>query len=157
MIISLIAAMTEKRVIGRGAEIPWDLPDDRRRFRELTWGHPIAMGRKTFETLDGPLPGRVNIILTRDRDFRAEGCRVVHGRDEVLAVASNAEELFICGGGEVYREFLPLADRIYLTILHRELAGDVLFPEIPGDFIVTARETVAEPFPHSFIAYEKKP
>ncbi|MRR06329.1 MAG: dihydrofolate reductase [Deltaproteobacteria bacterium] len=157
MKISLIAAMAENRVIGRGPDIPWDLPDDRRRFRELTWGHPVVMGRKTFETLDGPLPGRENIVLTRDRGYRAKGCLVAHERDEVLAVAGAAEELFICGGGEVYREFLPLADKIYLTVLHREVTGDVLFPEIPGDFVVTGKETVAEPVPHSFFVYEKKP
>lgn len=156
MIVSLIAAMAENRVIGRGSVIPWDLPDDRRHFRELTWGHPIVLGRKTFETLDGPLPGRLNIILTRDRDYRAAGCRVVHERNEALAVAGDAEELFICGGGEVYREFLPLAERIYLTVLHQELEGEVLFPEIPGDFAVVSRETVAEPLPHSFIVYQKK-
>jgi dihydrofolate reductase len=148
--------MAENRVIGRGAAIPWDLPDDRRRFREITWGHPVVMGRKTFETLDGPLPGRENIVLTRDRDYRAAGCRVVHERDEVLAVAGDAEELFICGGEEVYREFLPLADRIYLTVIHQEVAGEVLFPEIPGDFVVTEQETVAEPVPHTFFVYEKK-
>lgn len=157
MIISLIAAMAENRVIGRGAEIPWDLPDDRKHFRELTWGHPIVMGRKTFETLAGPLPGRLNIILTRDRNYRAAGCLVVHDRDEVLAAAGDAEELFICGGGEVYREFLSLAERIYLTVLHQELEGEVLFPEISGDFVVVSRETIAEPLPHSFIVYEKKP
>ena len=157
MKISLIAAMAENRVIGRGAAIPWDLPDDRRRFRELTWGHPVVMGRKTFETLDGPLPGRENIILTRDRDYRVAGCLVVHERDEVLAVAGAAEELFICGGGEVYREFLPLADKIYLTVIHQEVAGDVLFPEIPGNFVVTEQETVAEPVSHSFFVYQKKP
>jgi dihydrofolate reductase len=157
MKISLIAAMAENRVIGRGAEIPWDLPDDRRRFRELTWGHPIVMGRKTFETLLEPLPGRETIVLTRDRGYRAKGCRVVHERESVLCEASAAEEIFICGGGEIYREFLPLADRIYLTVLHQELEGDVLFPEIPGEFVVTAREQVSEPVPHSFVVYEKKP
>ncbi|RQW85156.1 MAG: dihydrofolate reductase [Geobacter sp.] len=155
MKISLIVAMAENRVIGRGGGIPWDLPDDRRRFRELTWGHAVVMGRKTFETLDGPLPGRENIVLTRDSEYRAEGCRVVHDRDEVLFVASDADELFVCGGEEVYREFLPLADQIYLTILHRQLEGDVLFPEIPGDFVIVRQETVAEPLPHSFFVYEK--
>jgi dihydrofolate reductase len=149
--------MAENRVIGRGAEIPWDLPADRKHFQECTWGHPIVMGRKTFETLGGPLPGRLNIILTRDRTYRAEGCRVVHGRDEVLVAAGDAAELFVCGGGEVYREFLPLAERIYLTVLHQELEGDVLFPEIPGDFVVVSRKTVADPLPHSFLVYQKKP
>ncbi len=157
MKISLIAAMAENRVIGRGAEIPWDLPDDRKRFREITWGHPVVMGRKTFETLDGPLPGRLNIILTRDSDYRAAGCRVIHEPKEALAGAGGAEELFVCGGEEVYREFLPLADRIYLTVIHREVVGDVLFPEIPEDFLVVARETVAEPVPHTFFVYEKRP
>jgi dihydrofolate reductase len=155
VIISLIAAMAENRVIGRGADIPWDLSDDRKLFRERTLGHPVVMGRKTFETIGGPLPGRENIVLTRDRGYRAEGCLVVHGRDEVLLVAADADELFVCGGGEVYREFLPLADKIYLTVLHRVVEGDVLFPEIPGDFVVTSREKVSEPLPHSFFIYEK--
>jgi dihydrofolate reductase len=155
VIISLIAAMAENRVIGSGAKIPWDLPDDRKRFREITWGHPVVMGRKTFETLGGPLPGRKNIVLTRDRGYRAEGCLVTHERDEVLFAAADADELFVCGGGEVYREFLPLADRIYLTVLHRVVDGDVLFPKIPGYFVVTAREMVSEPLPHSFLVYEK--
>jgi dihydrofolate reductase len=156
MKISLIAAMAENRVIGRGPDIPWDLPDDRKRFRELTWGYPVIMGRKTFETLDGPLPGRLNIILTRDRNYRAAGCLVVHEPKEALAGAGDAEELFICGGGEVYREFLPLADRIYLTVIHRAVDGDVLFPEIPGDFAVAGEEPVAEPVPHTFFVYEKR-
>ena len=155
MILSLIAAMAENRVIGSGSEIPWDLPDDRRLFRERTWGHPIVMGRKTFETLDGPLPGRLNIILTRDSSYRAEGCLVVHDRDEVLLVAADADEIFVCGGGEVYREFLPLADKIYLTVLHQDVEGDMLFPEIPGDFVVVTQEMVTEPLPHSFFVYEK--
>ncbi|MDD2321503.1 MAG: dihydrofolate reductase [Geobacteraceae bacterium] len=157
MKISLIAAMAENRVIGRGPHIPWDLPDDRKHFRELTWGHPVVMGRKTFETLDGPLPGRENIILSRDRDYRAAGCLVVHERDAALTGAGDTDELFICGGEEVYREFLPLADRIYLTVIHRKVDGDALFPEIPGDFAVTGKESVAEPVPHTFFVYEKKP
>ncbi|MDD2337597.1 MAG: dihydrofolate reductase [Geobacteraceae bacterium] len=156
MILSLIAAMAENRVIGRGAEIPWELPDDRRRFREITWGHPVVMGRKTYETLGGPLPGRVNIVLTRDCGYRAAGCLVVHDRDEALHVVADADELFVCGGGELYREFLPLADKIYLTVLHQEVEGDVLFPEIPGYFVVTEREKVSEPVPHSFLVYEKE-
>lgn len=156
MKLSLIAAMAENRVIGRGAAIPWQLPDDLKRFRKITWGHPVVMGRKTFETLDGPLPGRLNIVLTRDRDYRAAGCRVVHEPEEALAAAGETDELFICGGEELYRQFLPRADRIYLTVIHRDVTGDVLFPEIPEYFVVSERETVAEPEPHTFFVYEKK-
>lgn len=155
MKISIIVAVAENRVIGNGPDIPWDLPDDRRRFREITWGRPVIMGRRTFETLTGPLPGRMNIVLTRDSGYRRDGCLVVHDPEEALRLAGDADEVFICGGGDVYREFLPRADRIHLTVVHRDYGGDVLFPEIPNDFTVTEREFVREPIPHTFLIYER--
>lgn len=156
MTISLIAAIAENRVIGRGPVIPWDLPDDRRRFRELTWGRPVIMGRKTFETLEMPLPGRLNIVLTRNKEYKPAGCLAARDQKEALALAGDADEVFVCGGEEVYRLFMPLADRIHLTLIHREFEGDVLFPEIPPDFTVTDREFVPEPIPHTFFVYERK-
>jgi len=157
MTISLIAAMAENRVIGSGGNIPWDLPDDRRRFRDITWGHPVIMGRKTFETLNRPLPGRSTIVLTRKAGFSPEGCLVAHDPESALKLAEGAAEVFICGGEEVYREFLPLASRVYLTVVHRDFDGDVLFPELPSGFCVIGREFVPEPMPHTFLLYEKKP
>jgi dihydrofolate reductase len=139
MIISIIAAMAENRVIGLNGMIPWDISDDRRRFRELTMGHPIIMGRKTFESIGRPLPGRRNIILSRRPGYRAEGCCVVHSFADALLTSADADEVFICGGEELYRMALPLANRIYLTVFHRFCAGDVFFPPIPAGFVEAER------------------
>ena len=157
MIISLIAAMAENRVIGRNNTIPWDLPADRKRFRALTLGHPVIMGRKTFESLAGPLPGRKNIVITRQMDYRAEGCFIAHDLASAVAMAGEADELFICGGGEIYRQALPIADRIYLTIIHSQFDGDTRFPEIPEQFVEVGRETVEDAVPYSFVLYDKRP
>lgn len=157
MIISIIAAMADNRVIGRDNAIPWDIPADMRRFRSLTMGHAMIMGRKTYESIGGPLPGRKTVILTRRRDYRAEGCVVVHGLRQALAQCAGEDEVFICGGGEVYREAMPLAARIYLTVVHRDVAGDTLFPEIPADFVEVVREEpAAAAIPCTFILYERK-
>jgi dihydrofolate reductase len=143
MIISIIAAMAENRVIGRDGAIPWDLPEDRRRFRELTMGHPVIMGRRTFESIGHPLPGRKNIVLTNRPGFLAEGCVVVNDLPSAFEACAGSNEVFICGGGELYRETLPLADRLFLTIIHNEAEGDVFFPELPaGEFEETERRTV---------------
>jgi dihydrofolate reductase len=155
VIISLIAAMAENRVIGRGPMIPWHLADDRRRFREITWGHPVIMGRKTFETLGRPLPGRINIVLTRRVDYKPEGCLVAHDLEAALRLAEGVEEVFICGGGEVYRQAMHRADRILLTVLHRNFDGDALFPEIPPHFTLVDREFVQGLLPHTFLVYER--
>ncbi len=156
MIISIIAAMAENRVIGRDGAIPWDIPDDRRRFRELTMGHPIIMGRKTFESIGRPLPGRRNIILTRLPEYRREGCCVVHSLADALAAAGGADEVFICGGEELYRLALPLADRIYLTVVHRCCAGDAYFPPIPTEFVETERLDAGLEALCTFILYQRK-
>jgi dihydrofolate reductase len=157
MTISLIAAMAENRVIGRDNTIPWDLPGDMKRFKAITMGHPVIMGRKTFESIGRPLPGRITIIITGKRDYRAEGCVVAHNLQDALAECADAEEVFISGGGEVYREALPIASRIYLTVLHREVDGDTRFPEIPEDFVEVEREDMVEDeIPCTFILYERK-
>lgn len=157
MRISIIAAMAENRVIGSNGAIPWDLPGDRRRFRELTWGHPVIMGRRTFESIGHPLPGRRNIVLTRRAGYLAEGCVVVHDLRSALEAAGEADELFIIGGGELYREALPLAERVYLTIIHVTAEGDVLFPEIPaGEFVEKERREVRDTITCDFVIYERK-
>lgn len=156
MIISLIAAMAENRVIGSHGAIPWKLPEDLRRFRSITMGHPVIMGRKTFESIGRPLPDRRNIILTRNPGFTAEGCLVVNSLQAALAVCGEADEVFICGGGEVFRESLPLASRIFLTVVHINVEGDTFFPPIPEDFLEVQREKVEERISFSYILYERK-
>lgn len=129
MRISLIVAMASNRVIGVGNRMPWHLSADLKRFRALTWGKPILMGRKTHESIGRPLPGRLNLVLTRDPGYRAEGCTVVHDFAEALrALPPNTEELMIIGGARLYTEFLPSAQRLYITQIHREFEGDVYFP-----------------------------
>ncbi|HLE40546.1 MAG TPA: dihydrofolate reductase [Nitrospirota bacterium] len=156
MIISLIAAMAENRVIGRGNSIPWNIPSDQKRFREITMGHPVIFGRKTFEAIGCPLPGRKNIVLTRNKNYRAEGAVIVHDLGAAFAAAAGADEVFICGGGMVFHETVSLADSIYLSIIHRKYEGDVFFPDIPGDFVEVKREEIVNTPRYSFIIYERK-
>lgn len=144
MTISLIAAMGSNRVIGSRGTIPWHLPQDLRRFRELTLGQTLIMGRRTFESIGRPLPDRVTIVLTRQADYPAAGCLTADSLDRALLLARPAAEVFICGGGTVYRQALPLADRIYLTEIDCAVTGDTFFPEIPAEgFALIASEIIA--------------
>ena len=129
MIISLIAAMGKNRVIGADNSIPWKLPQDMKRFKELTTGKPVVMGRKTFEAIGRMLPNRTNIIITRDRNYKAEGCVVVHSTEEALKAAHKNQEFMIIGGAEIYKQFLPIANRMYLTFIDKNFEGDAYFPE----------------------------
>jgi len=156
MRIAIIAAMAENRVIGRDGAIPWDLPEDRRHFRDLTMGNTIIMGRKTFEAIGRPLPGRRTIVLSRRRDYRAEGVLVAHDLDAALTAAAGEEEVFICGGGELYREALPFAGRLYLTVIHLTVDGDTFFPEIPaGDFSIVDLQECNGDIPCEFLTLER--
>ncbi len=130
MIVSAIAAIGEGGVIGQGGKLPWHLPADLKRFRAITWGKPIIMGRKTFESLGRPLPGRTNIVLTRSLAYQASGCTVVDSLDEALTQArlSGAEEVLVIGGSEVFRQFMPMCEKVYLTIVEGDFEGDVFFP-----------------------------
>lgn len=156
MIITIIAAMDENRVIGRENQMPWDLPSDRKRFHAVTRGHPVILGRKTFESIGRPLSARTNIVLTRQQDYRAEGCVIVHDLDSAFAACGGADEVFICGGEEVFQETISLADRIYLTIVHEEFEGDVFFPEIPPSFEEAGRRTVEDLISYDVIFYRRK-
>lgn len=129
MTISIIAAMGKNRVIGKGNSLPWNLPEDMKRFRELTLGKPVVMGRKTFESIGKPLPNRKNIIITRDKEYNAGGCIVVHSADEALKAAGESMEIMVIGGEQIFREFLPKADRLYLTFIDKDFEGDSFFPE----------------------------
>ena len=129
MIISLIAAMDKNRVIGKGGKLPWNLPADMKYFKDKTLGKPIIMGRKTYESLGKPLPNRKNIIITHDQDYKAEGCIVVHSAEEALKAAEGNEEVMIIGGSQIYKELLPKANRMYLTIVDADFEGDTFFPE----------------------------
>lgn len=126
--ISIIAAMGQNRVIGRGSDLPWRLPADLRQFRALTLGKPVIMGRRTYESLGRPLPERDNIIVTRNPDFRAPGCRLSHGLEQALALADGVPEAMIIGGANLYAQALPLANRMYLTLVHAWFLGDTRFP-----------------------------
>ncbi|UCE77971.1 MAG: dihydrofolate reductase [Gammaproteobacteria bacterium] len=122
--------MAENRVIGRENRLPWRLSADLRRFKSLTMGKPVIMGRKTYESIGKPLPGRSNIVVTRDRDYRAQGCRVVHSLEQALEAAAGHDEVMVIGGAQLYRQTLDRAERMYLTLVKTELDGDALFPQI---------------------------
>ncbi len=127
-LISLIVAMAQNGVIGRGNGLPWRLPEDLKRFREFTLGKPVLMGRKTFESIGRPLPGRANLVLTRDRAWFANGVISVHSVDEALLQTRTCDEVVAIGGAEVYRLLLPFARRIYLTHVLADVPGDTYFP-----------------------------
>jgi dihydrofolate reductase len=127
--LSLIAAMARNRVIGLHNRLPWRLPADMKRFRELTTGHAIIMGRKTFDSLARPLPNRTNIVVTRDPEYRPNGATVVHSIEEAIASVGSDREAFVIGGEQIYRQTLPVADRLYLTIVDSDFDGDAWFPE----------------------------
>lgn len=131
MKISIIVAMAENRVIGANNRMPWHLPADLQHFKRITLGKPILMGRKTHESIGRALPGRQNIVLTRDRSYRAEGCTIVHSNEMALKAAEvENDELMVIGGAELYRDFLPSAQSLYMTLIHQQFEGDTFFPEV---------------------------
>jgi dihydrofolate reductase len=134
MKISMIAAMSENFVIGRGNNIPWRIPGEQKRFRALTTGKPLIMGRKTYESIGKALPNRRNVVISRSRDYVAAGCEVVHSLNEALELLKSESEVFVGGGETIYRATLPLAHRIYLTTVHLKVDGDTFFPELGSDY-----------------------
>ncbi len=128
--ISIIVAASTNNVIGVQGELPWKISDDLKRFKALTLGKPVVMGRRTYESIGRPLPGRQNIVITRQAEFDAQGCDVVASPQEALRVTGDAAEIFIIGGSEIYALFLPKANRLYLTRVHARIDGDAHFPDI---------------------------
>ena len=164
MILSLVAAVSDNNVIGKDGTLPWRLPDDLKHFHDLTVGHPVIMGRKTYESIPEehrPLPDRTNIILTR-QDIDVPGCVVVHSFEEALRMSDGRmEEIFVIGGAEVYRQALPLAQRIYLTRVHANVDGDAFFPDVSWDEWreVSREEHAADArhvYPFTFLTYERQ-
>lgn len=155
--IALIAAMAENRVIGREGGIPWSVPGEQKLFKRITLGHTLIMGRKTHESVGKPLAERRNIVVSRRRDYRPEGCLAAASLPAALALVPDGEtEVFIIGGGQLYQEALPLAGRIYLTVIPLTVAGDTFFPVIPAqEFAVTTYERVDGPQPYDFFIYDR--
>lgn len=160
--ISLIVAMDQNRVIGKDNKLPWHLPADLQYFKKVTMGHPIVMGRKTFESIGRVLPGRENVIVTRKQDFKAEGCVVLHDITQIKTFADNSdEEVFVIGGAEIFKEILPVTDRLYITEIHETFEGDTFFPVIDEnewDKISSNPGSIDEKnrYAHDFIILQKK-
>lgn len=155
MLVSLIAAMAKNRVIGNHGKVPWRLPEDLAYFKEKTWGHPLILGRKTWETLDGPLEGREMTVLSRNPGYRAPGCKVAHGLEEALSPYRETWlEVFIAGGQEVYEATLALTDRIYLTLVEGDFEGDAFFPSFDASGLSVVEERTPASGLCRFVVYE---
>ncbi len=157
MEIILIAAMAANRVIGRNNTIPWHIPGEQKRFREITWGHPLIMGRRTHESIGRPLPGRRNIVVTRNRDYVSPGCEIVHSLEEAYALCRHEKRVFNIGGEQLYRQGLAHADTLLLTVLQDPVDGDACFPDFSGEgFILVAEEQVLAMPPYSVQTYQRR-
>ena len=158
MSVSLIAAVAANRVIGNKGALPWRLPDDLARFKRLSMGHAVIMGRATFDSMGKPLLGRRNIVLTRDTGLRIPGCEMAHSAGEALA-AAEGQETFIIGGAAIYALFLPRADFMYLTLIDAEVPGETFFPDVRWEEWRVLRETPGRldphTLPHRFVDYER--
>ncbi|CAE6879444.1 Key enzyme in folate metabolism. Catalyzes an essential reaction for de novo glycine and purine synthesis [Vibrio sp. B1REV9] len=141
MIISMIAAMADNRIIGKDNQMPWHLPADFAWFKRCTMGKPVVMGRKTYDSIGRPLPGRLNIVISRDASLSIEGVTTVTSIEQALEVAGLVEEVMIIGGGAIYAACLPMANKLYVTHIEAEVEGDTQFPRWSNDFKETYSET----------------
>ncbi|SET35564.1 dihydrofolate reductase [Stigmatella erecta] len=160
MTLSAIAAMAANRVIGANNQLPWRLPADLARFKRLTLGHTLILGRKTYESIGRPLPGRTLVVVTRQRDYAPAGVQVVHSVEEALARAAGDSEAFIAGGADLYAQTQGLWNRLYLTRIERDFPGDAWFPEVDlsGWRLAAEEHHPAEGetgLPHAFLTYER--
>lgn len=159
--ISIIVAVAQNGVIGGNNSLLWHISEDLQRFKRITTGHPVIMGRKTFESMGRPLPKRENVIITRQEGYVQEGCRVANSIEEAIAMFPAEEEVFIIGGGEIYRQAMPLADRFYLTTVHHDYEGDTTYPdwdksqwtEVSREFIERGKDFE---YPFEYIDYVRK-
>lgn len=163
MIISIIVAASENNVIGNKGKIPWHLPADLKHFKKITSGHHVIMGQTTHESIGKPLPERVNIVLTKDKNFESNGCTIAYSLKEALEIARKAgeKEVFIIGGGSVYEQALPLANKIYLTKVNIKVDGDTYFPQLDPmrwklTSCITQLSDSQNPYPYNFCIYEKR-
>lgn len=160
MLITAVVAMSENRVIGNNNKLPWHLPADLQHFKAVTMDKPILMGRKTYDSIGRPLPGRCNIIITRDSDFQAAGCVVANSIECALKAAAYSEEACIIGGALLYEQMLPRIERIYMTVIHHNFSGDALFPELNQSEWNEIKREDFQPdeknnYPYSFVTLDR--
>ena len=163
MVLSLLVAASENNVIGKNNQLPWHLPSDLKYFKNQTWGMPIIMGRKSFESVGKPLRGRKSIVITRNADWKFEGVETVHSITDAIDKAKEygAKEIFVIGGGEIFKSALPEANRIYLTRIHHSFEGDAFFPELNKLEWQLVKEQFCAPdekneWPHTFEVWERR-
>lgn len=159
--LSIVVAMAKNRTIGVNNSLPWRCPEDLKHFKTLTMGHHMIMGRKTFDSIGKPLPGRTTVVVTRNNDLEIAGCVVAHSLKEAIAVCADDKEIFIVGGAELYRQAVSLADTLYITELQQEVEGDAHFPEFDKSaWQETSREVrtqdIPQPLEFHFVTYRKK-
>jgi dihydrofolate reductase len=161
-LISLLVAMDANRLIGKDNQLPWHLPQDLAYFKKTTLNHKIVMGRKTFESIGRPLPGRENIIVTRDQNYSQEECLVLHSIEDIIELSDQSdEEIFVIGGAEIFQQILPYSDRLYITHIYHEFDGDTFFPETKEEEweMVKSEKGIRDeknPYDYEFVVYEKK-
>lgn len=152
----IVVAIAENGVIGREGRLPWHLPSDLKHFKKTTMGHPLLMGRNTFESIGKPLPGRDNLVLTRNKEYHVPGCIMLNSLEEAVEFCRKYEKVFIIGGGDIFKITMDITDVIIVTQLRREVEGDVLFPEIdPLKFKIVESVDHDIEEPYSIIRYEK--
>lgn len=161
--ISLLVAMDQNRLIGRNNQLPWHLPEDLRYFKKTTMGHTIVMGRKTFESIGKPLPGRENMVMSRNRNFQPEGCVVIHSWEPVMERNSRNpdQEIFVIGGQRLFEQAIAFADRMYITEIDEQFEGDTFFPAFdPSEWQLISKtkgkKDDQNPYDYSFCVYERK-
>ena len=159
--VAIVAAVARNGVIGHRNRMPWHLPEDLRRFRQLTLGHAVIMGRRTFESIGGPLAGRDNIVITRSPDWTGSGCHAAHSLEAALATVREPKDAFVIGGAQIYALALPVASRLYMTEIERDFEGDAFFPEFDRSrWREVSRESRvldgAGGFSYHFVAYDPR-
>jgi dihydrofolate reductase len=159
--LAIIVAMASNRTIGINNTLPWRIPEDLRHFKTLTMGHHMIMGRKTFDSIGRPLPGRITVVVTRNKGLNVEGCIVAHSLQEAIAACDGDREIFIVGGAQLYTQALPLADTLYITEIRQEVAGDARFPEFDmKDWQEVARERRSQqepqPLEYDFVTCRRR-
>ena len=159
--LSILVAMAKNRTIGINNTMPWRIPEDLKHFKALTMGHHMIMGRKTFDSIGKPLPGRTTVVVTRDRNLKIEGCVMAHSLEEAIAACAGDEEIFVVGGAELYQQVLPLADTLYITEIGQDVKGDAYFPKFNRDeWQEVSRETRHQETPQAleyhFVTYRRR-
>jgi dihydrofolate reductase len=159
--ISILVAMAQNRTIGINNTLPWHCPEDLKRFKTFTLGHHIIMGRKTYDSIGKPLPGRTTVVVTRNSELKIEGCIIAHSLQEAIAACSGDAEIFIVGGAELYAQALPVTDTLYITEIQQNVAGDAHFPEFdkkewPEVHREKRSQETPQPLQYHFVTYQKK-